>query len=195
MDNQTNNNPPDLLMWVGKEYYTVGSFIKEAKKQGVSKRISITSIPEGLEQGRSRVLICHPEAILKVTDERWDIGDFMDALFDHGLINLEEALFDIDRDELYWQEETLQPMDFVPADMLKVVMALDKADKKLRDDLIDKYKIIWHPGIIGYAYLTRLEYVCKEGETTLPPDLAHLDGYVQPVIVERDDDREWDIDE
>jgi hypothetical protein len=186
MDNET-NNPLDILMWVGKEYYTAGSFIKEAKTMGVSKRISKTSIPEGIVSGQSRLFICHPEAILKVTADDKDLSDLLDILWNLGLISqddIEMATWD----EVYWEYENLQPMDFVPEGMLTIVKALDSADKNLRSQIVKDFEILWHPGVIGYSYIVGLEYVCKDDENTLPPGLSHMDGYIKPVIVEMDED-------
>ena len=47
-------------MWVGKRQYTPESFIREAEKMGISKRIA--AIPKNLEFGRTRILLAHPEA-------------------------------------------------------------------------------------------------------------------------------------
>ena len=44
--------PKDYLSWVGGKYYTIQSFIKEAKEIGVSRRVPV--IPE-LEFGKSRI--------------------------------------------------------------------------------------------------------------------------------------------
>ena len=49
------------LLWVGKKYYTVKTFEKEALAMGVSKRIN--SIPEQLQLGQTWILLCHPEAV------------------------------------------------------------------------------------------------------------------------------------
>ena len=49
------------LLWVGKKFYTPESFIQEAIKMGVSKRIA--QIPNKLELGKTRILVAHPEAV------------------------------------------------------------------------------------------------------------------------------------
>lgn len=53
------------LMWVGRKYYTPETFIKEAIKMGVSKRIA--AVPQGIVLGETRVLLAHPDAAQIVT--------------------------------------------------------------------------------------------------------------------------------
>jgi len=53
---------PDLLMWVGKDYYTVGSFIEEARAHGVNKRIPSTGEPPLIVPGVTRLFLAHPDA-------------------------------------------------------------------------------------------------------------------------------------
>lgn len=48
------------LMWVGKKYYTPHSFVREARKVEVSKRIG--DIPKWLKLGKTWVLLIHPQA-------------------------------------------------------------------------------------------------------------------------------------
>jgi len=48
------------LVWIGKKYYTPGSFTSEAIKMGVSKRIA--TVPKDLKLGETWVLVAHPEA-------------------------------------------------------------------------------------------------------------------------------------
>jgi hypothetical protein len=49
------------LMWAGKQYYTPETFVKEAQKYGVSKRIA--TIPNDFVVGEHWVLLAHPHAI------------------------------------------------------------------------------------------------------------------------------------
>ena len=53
--------PPEIgaLMWVGKQYYSAGSFVSEALRMGISKRIA--KIPKGLKAGYV-IYFAHPEA-------------------------------------------------------------------------------------------------------------------------------------
>jgi len=45
------------LMWVGERYYTPSSFVKEAIKMGVSKKIP--DVPKWLEMGKTWILLAH----------------------------------------------------------------------------------------------------------------------------------------
>ena len=48
----------DLLMWVGASHYpTVASFVREAHKLGVSKRVA--QVPVGVRLGRSLMFLAH----------------------------------------------------------------------------------------------------------------------------------------
>ena len=49
---QEEEKPPDYLMWVGGKYYTIQSFIREAKEMGVSRRVPI--IPD-IVFGKTRI--------------------------------------------------------------------------------------------------------------------------------------------
>jgi len=51
---------PYGLLWVGEEFYTPASFIAEAARMGVSKRIP--AVPRNLKLGESWVLLAHPKA-------------------------------------------------------------------------------------------------------------------------------------
>jgi len=51
--------PVDLLIWVGKEHYTVDSFVTEARKMGVSRRVPFA--PLGATPGKTRVFLAHEE--------------------------------------------------------------------------------------------------------------------------------------
>jgi len=52
--------PQDLLMWVGGSYYTIESFIAEARKMGVCKRVPM--LPRGVVAGKSRVFLAHDKS-------------------------------------------------------------------------------------------------------------------------------------
>lgn len=54
---------PDLLMWVGKDFYpTVGGFIEEAREHGVNKRIPAVGEPPPVVPGFTRLFLAHPRA-------------------------------------------------------------------------------------------------------------------------------------
>lgn len=52
---------PYGLLWVGAQYYTPASFVQEAIRLGVSKRIP--AVPKGLKIGETVVLLGHKKAI------------------------------------------------------------------------------------------------------------------------------------
>lgn len=49
------------LLWVGRRHYNVQTFLREARGQGVSKRIRC--VPRGFESGTTVVYLAHPGAI------------------------------------------------------------------------------------------------------------------------------------
>jgi hypothetical protein len=58
---ETNDLKKYGFMWVGSNDYSPASFIAEARKQGISKRIA--KIPKGLKLGETWVLLGHKKAI------------------------------------------------------------------------------------------------------------------------------------
>ena len=160
------DKPVDVIMWAGEEHYTVGSFIREAERMGVSKRIPATAIPEGIVIGQSRILIKHRQAIVH--------GENFDAF-------LLELQYGFDLAE-----------DYLPPDgMLRLVMFLEdlkSVSPLVWDTLVEKYNLTWTSGVIGYSYVTSIQYVAQDFEDDLPEELSHLEGYVEPVRVEYDDE-------
>ncbi len=54
---------PDLLMWVGKDFYpTVDGFIEEAREYGVNKRLPVVGEPPPVVPGFTRLFLAHPHA-------------------------------------------------------------------------------------------------------------------------------------
>ena len=54
------------LIWIGEKYYpTTADFTREGNTQGICRRLS--TVPKGLEIGKTWVLLAHPKAI-KITD-------------------------------------------------------------------------------------------------------------------------------
>lgn len=49
------------LLWVGKKFYTPDSFIIEARKMGISKKIS--AVPKGFKFGKHYIFLAHIEAV------------------------------------------------------------------------------------------------------------------------------------
>ena len=52
------------LLWVGEKYYTPESFAKEAREQGISKRIG--TVPKNIVLGESIIYLAHPKAFTKL---------------------------------------------------------------------------------------------------------------------------------
>ena len=115
------NKPIDIIMWAGEEHYTVGSFIREAERMGVSKRIPRTAIPEGIVPGQSRILIKHRQAILQ--------AERLESLF----IEL-QITYDL-------------PEEYMPPDgMLRLVMFLEdlrETDLPAWERLVEGYAVTW----------------------------------------------------
>jgi len=62
MEKQTNKDatpkqPLDVIMWVGGRFYTIESFVKEANRYGVCKKVN--GIPADITIGKSRVFLVH----------------------------------------------------------------------------------------------------------------------------------------
>jgi len=55
------------LMWVGDKYYSPATFIREAERMGVSKRISM--IPKGITIGKTWILLAHKKAITRMVPD------------------------------------------------------------------------------------------------------------------------------
>ena len=180
----------DVHLWVGKENYSVLEAYREYKDRGISKHISITSIPDGLEPGQSRIFLSHAEAILEVSAPGATLGMLLETLMFNGAFTEDEYddLWSPDLDNTFWNtaDGGLQPGDFVPDQMLSLVMGLESLENP--QALINAFEIKFHPGVFGYGYLTRIEYVCKDNEDELPDNLKHLEGYVTPVIVRYDEE-------
>jgi hypothetical protein len=163
----------DIIMWVGEEHYTVREFIEEAKQMGVSKRIPRTAIPEGIVPGESRIFIKHHKAIVHCND----------------LVGLGEELgIPIEQDI----EDSLDPDTPLPENMLRLVMELDEIrsdSHELYDAIAGElsYDVWYSPGVIGYSYITGLQYVAYDDEDDLPENLQHMSHLVEPVRVVYDE--------
>lgn len=56
------------LMWVGEQFYTPQTFVQEALTLGISKRIP--AVPQGLQLGKTWVLIAHKKGALHQKEGR-----------------------------------------------------------------------------------------------------------------------------
>lgn len=86
------------------------------------------------------------------------------------------------QDEWHPADELL-PTSYVPAGILQVTCALQDLPKEQYIDYEKFFGIEWQPGIICYAYLQEIHYVCKKNEEELPEQYKHLQGYAVPVRV------------
>lgn len=174
------NNAVDLLMQVGKEFYPrISVFIKEANEWGVSKRIPIKSVPEGIVPGVSRMFLWHSEAI-PVPGK--GLLALVSALVENNLLadDMYHALGDDD-----WEPaDAFLPDSYVPDNILRVAMALQDAPPGLRADLEERYEVTWQPGVFMYTVLGQLEYVVGKEETEMPQEVSRLGDIVKPVTVE-----------
>jgi hypothetical protein len=174
---------PSILMTVGRKFYKLHEYIDEASNMGISKRIPITGIPEGMVPGLSKIFLAHPDAIVKVTDPNYSLTDLAQALVDlQKLTNVQYARF-VEDVQPFWTGENLQPGDYVPEQMLILTYALSLLEPPALKELVQKMGLVFCMGIFGWSYFSGFEYVLKPGEEELPKDLAHLEGYVEPVHV------------
>lgn len=159
----------DIIMWAGEDNYSVSQFIEEANRMGVSKRIPITSIPEGIIPNVSRLFIKHRKAITKSPK-------YIALVTELQLLGVYE-LYAVRADD----------MEDLYGDNLLVTMALEK----LREEqypkwkrLVEVYEVTWEAGVIGYTYITNLQYVVHDHEEGLPEEIEHLEDYIEPVRIE-----------
>jgi hypothetical protein len=177
---------PDLLMMVGKEKYNLYTYVTEALRDGVSKRISLTALVPEMMPGVTNLYLWFPEVIPMVTAKGLGITDLVDDLHKQGLL---------DKTTLDWAElqewdptELLLPDDFVAPGTLKIAMAIQQ-DPRVRRELEEKYKIQWQGGVFMYSPLGKVRYILKKGETELPEHLrpyAHLIEAVRVIRVNDD---------
>lgn len=170
----------DFKMWVGKQYYTLGSFIEEAMKQGVSKRIPASMIPE-ITPGESRLFLAYVEAIVILAKENY--AELEHYLYEWGY------LAEVDLECENWVSllpELLEADTPMPPNMGTLRIALENLEATDLDHylgVVDSFGITYKPGIFGYAYLTGIQYITKPGEEGLPQEYSHLEGSVEPVRV------------
>jgi hypothetical protein len=179
-------------MTVGREHYTLHALLSEYIQQGVSKRIPRTAIPDGLVNLVSKFFIAHPDAILRITAEGKTLQDLVSALVELEVLTQVQAIKMEDLGVSYWADDALEPYDFVPSDMLAVAVAFSALPFGEHARLEQELGIEYCMGIVGFSYVTGIEYITKQDEEGLPEDLKHLEGYVTPVKVIRDTEDEDD---
>lgn len=186
---------PSLLMCVGRQYYTVESFIREAESMGPSKRIPVKSIPEGIVPMLSKIFCACPEAILKVTNEKFTLFDLAVHLVSSGVLSQKKLDDMIELDEPYWQEKELPAESFVPEPMLDLAIAFSRLEGSDRKETMSMFGIETCMGIVGWSYIRALEYVLPDDVDQLPEELQHLEGYITPVHVTYTEDIEIKFEE
>lgn len=172
----------DLLMWVGKEYYTVTEYIKEAKTMGVSKRIPSKMIPE-ITPGKSRLFLAHPEALVVCSNYR-KLAEYLEGIGHPLSDDAKEELSD--RKFVLTDKLSLTtPLPHCLIELKSVLEHMQETTPLLYSFTVKDFDIVYLPGIFAYTYLTGVQYVTRDGEESLPEKYAHLEGLVEPVKVER----------
>jgi hypothetical protein len=186
-----------VLVCVGKQYYKLHEMIEEYTRYGVSKRIPLQSIPEGLERGLSRIFVAHPDAIVKVTTDGKDLYDLAYVLYDAGLLVPDDWAKLVDLRMSYWTGQELNANDPVPLAMLVVTDAFSRADSSLQKELTETFGLVFCMGVVGWTSFEGFELVVEDGKETLPDGLdefKHMidSGYITPVHVEYPEEEDND---
>lgn len=179
---------PDIIMYVGEQYYTLHDYISEALQQGVHKRISSASIPDGIVPWESKIFLAHSKAIL-----RTNIGELADLayeLLDRGYMTQVQYNSFVENTEPFWTGEELKPEDFVPAQMLMLATVLSTVPANELAEIEIKWGVEYFPGVFGYAYIAGMHYICKPDEDDLPLELRHMKDLIEPVHVKLVEDED-----
>lgn len=179
------NRVPSVLMCVGKSFYSLHDMVEEYRDMGISKRIPITSIPDGLVPMKSKLFVAHPDAIIRVTVDGKTLMDLALDLVDEGLLTSDELYEITMMEQDFWFSDELKAEDEVPTPMLTLAIAYSRS--QFQAHYIGAYGVETCMGIVGYAYLDRIEYVVRDGEEELPEDLSHLDGEIELVSYDYED--------
>jgi hypothetical protein len=171
----------DLLMHVG-EVYTVPEYIKEAKQWGVSKRIPLDGIPNGIIPNVSRIFLWHSEVIPLIRAEGKTLGSLALKLLEMGLLDL-TAIIEYEFD-CPWStsEGYLLPDGYVPPHILRITCIIQAQEPAVRREIEKEFQIEWQGGIFLWSYLGKPQYtVGKDG--VVPDEVADKYGdsidYVQ----------------
>lgn len=172
-----------LLMIVGRAFYALHEAVDEYRQWGVSKRLPLTTVPEGLVPLKSKIFVAHAEAIVRVNNPDATLHDLAYRLYEMDLLD-EMAWHELlDTTTPYWRGLELHAEDFVPASMLTITYALSRASGARKGTLQAEFDLEYCMGIFGFAPLDSLQYVLAPGETALPAEMQHLEGVVQPVHI------------
>lgn len=184
-----NETAVSLLMCVGEQYYKFHEFVDEAQVQGISKRIPLKGIPQGLVKYKSKIFVAHPKAILKVTTEGKTLHGLGFDLLTLGVLPEEQWHEMVDLDAPYWTGTELSSQDIVPNCMYNIAYAFSKLDDRMSRRLVEEYGIEFCMGIFGYALFTGFELVLDRNEHDVPNDMKDMadlieSGYVEMVHVD-----------
>lgn len=171
------DRPASILMCVGKSFYELHEMVEEYQDMGISKRLPITSIPDGLIPYKSKLFVAHPDAIIRVTVDGKTLLDLALDLADEELLTADEVYEITMMEEDFWFSDDLNSEDPIPEPMLTLALAYSRSQHKAH--YIGAYGVETCMGVVGYAYMDRLEYVVRDGEETLPEELAHLDDELE----------------
>lgn len=65
------------LLWIGEKFYpTPDDFIKEARAQGVSRRLPHGHIPKGFKVGEHFIMLAHKKAVLHASNDGKSLFDY-----------------------------------------------------------------------------------------------------------------------
>lgn len=158
------DKPVDLLMLVGQEY-TVPEYIAESVAYGVSKRIPLTAIPNGIVPGVSRLFLWHTKVIPLVRAEACTLFDVVSRLIDLGALTRDQATV-YELGEMWRPDDgLLLPDSYVPPHILMVTCAIQKLPPADRRQLEKDFKIEWQGGIFSWTYLGLPQMVVPKDAT------------------------------
>jgi hypothetical protein len=190
--NESVYHPPDIAQFWGTGYYSwPEDAADENKKQGVSRMVPKTAIPE-IEVGMTRIVGLHSRAIVTVHAEGMTLRDLLRELIEEHADEVGSFMHDADLDdwEMYISTDPQYP-EFPQGitrraftNLLRV--ADEKGDLKR---LEEKYGIRYDSGFFGYGWATSVQWVAPTPDTPLPEELRGVAG-IKPVYVEYDDEPE-----
>jgi hypothetical protein len=177
--------PVDLLALVGDDNYTVPQYIEESKRYGVSKRVALNAIPEGIVPGVSRLFLWHTKAIPLIRAYGCSLRDVVARLMSMGAITQDEAtVYELGEN---WSvpDGLLEPSSYVPPHILVVTCAIQRLEPGDRRAIERDFEIEWQGGIFSWCYLGQVQMVLPDDATEddIPEDVRYR-GDIDFVKVE-----------
>jgi hypothetical protein len=77
----------------------------------------------------------------------------------------------------------------LPEGMITLVTFLEILQEKefaIWQELVEGYNLTWTSGVIGYSYITSIQYIAYDDEEELPEDLQNIEG-IEIVRIEYDE--------